>query len=142
MSSKKKSNKNWDKIPYDENLVENAIKLAERDIKTAKDMFEEENYDWSFSIVYNSMLQAGRALMFSQGFRPTGKHKHVSVVKFVEQEFSSEFADKIIFMFDKIRKKRHLVVYEQVDIISKEEAKTALDIAKTFVDKVKDMLEK
>jgi len=31
-----------------------------------------ENCDWAFSIAYNAMLQAVRALMFSKGYRPKG----------------------------------------------------------------------
>jgi uncharacterized protein (UPF0332 family) len=141
MNSGKQSDK-WEKIPYDESLVKNAMKLAERDVKTANDVYNNNDYDWAFSIAYNSMLQAGRALMFSEGYRPKGEYKHVSVIEFVKKKFGKEFADKILFMFNKIRKKRHIVVYEQVNIISKDEANTALNTAKEFVWKVKELLNK
>ena len=106
MNSKNKSNKFWEKIELDENLVNNTIQLAERDLKTAENVFNDGDYDWSFAISYNAMLQAGRALMFSEGFRPRGEYKHVSVVEFVKTKFGSKFANKLLFMFDKIRKKR------------------------------------
>ena len=138
MSLKDQSDK-WEKIPKDENLVKNAMQLAERDIKTANDVYNNHDYDWAFSIAYNAMLQAGRALMFSEGYRPKGEAKHVSVIEFVKEKFGKEFADKILFMFNKIRKKRHVAVYEQVNIISEDEAKNALDIAKEFVGKVKEL---
>ena len=86
------------------------------------------------------MLQAGRALMFSQGYRPRGEAKHVSVIEFVKRKFGDEFAEKILFVFNKIRKKRHIAVYEQVNIISEDEAGNALGTAKEFVDKVKELL--
>jgi len=53
------------------------------------------------------MLQAGRALMFSEGFRPKGQYKHVSVVEFVKIKFGDKFADKLLFMFNKIRQSWH-----------------------------------
>jgi uncharacterized protein (UPF0332 family) len=123
MNSREQSNEKWEKIPFDENLVKNAVQLSERDIKTSRDIFNNNDYDWSFSIAYNAMLQAGRALMFSEGFRPKGEYKHVSVIEFIKKKFGDEFAEKILFMFNKIRKKRHIAVYEQVNIISEDEAK-------------------
>lgn len=140
MNSEKKSDKFWEKIESSRSLVENALQLSQRDLKTAKDLFKDKNYDWAFSISYNAMLQAGRALMFSKGFRPRGEYKHVSVVEFVKKEFGKEFSDKILFMFNKIRKKRHTVVYEQTKIISKEEADNSLKIAEEFVNKVKEII--
>ena len=140
MNSKNKSNKFWEKIELDENLVKNTIQLAERDLKTAENVFNDGDYDWAFAISYNAMLQAGRALMFSEGFRPRGEYKHVSVVEFVKTKFGNKFANKLLFMFDKIRKKRHTAIYEQVNIISKEEAENAFATAKEFVEKVNEIL--
>lgn len=139
MNSSNQSDK-WEKIPKDQDLVKNSLQLAERDIKTANDVYNNKDYDWAFSIGYNAMLQAGRALMFSEGYRPVGETKHVAVIEFVKKKFGSEFAEKALFMFNKIRKKRHIAVYEQVNLISEDEAKTALNTAKEFVDKVKELI--
>jgi len=141
MNSKSKSDNLWEKIQVDENLVGNTLKLANRDLKTAENVFNDNDYDWAFAISYNAMLQAGRALMFSEGFRPKGAYKHVSVVEFVKTKFGKKFADNILFMFDKIRKKRHTAVYEQVNIISREEAENAIKTAKEFVAKINELLE-
>ena len=121
-------------------IVINAVQLAKRDIKTANYVYANYDYDWAFSIAYNAMLQAGRALMFLEGYRPKGDAKHASVIEFVKTKFGDEFADKILFMFNKIRKKRHIAIYEQVNIISKDEAKNAIDTAKEFVDKVNELV--
>jgi uncharacterized protein (UPF0332 family) len=137
--SGKQSDK-WEKIPRDKSLVENALRLAGRDVRTANDVFSNKDYDWAFSIAYNAMLQAGRALMFSEGYRPKGDAKHVSVVTFIEEKFGDEFAGESLFVLNKIRKKRHIAVYEQVDIISEEEAENALNTAKEFVGRVKELV--
>jgi uncharacterized protein (UPF0332 family) len=138
MNSEKPSDK-WERIPVDAAMTENSLKLARRDLKTAKDVFSRGDYDWAFSIAYNAMLQAGRAVMFHSGYRPKGEYKHVSVVLFIEQKHHSRFKD-MIFMFNKIRKKRHTAVYEQVNLISREEAENALKVAEKFFEKIVEML--
>ena len=130
----------WEKTEIDKELVKNALSLAKRDMKTAKTVFEDKGYDWCLSIAYNAMLQAGRALMFSKGYRPKGKYKHVAVVEFVKSKFGREFANQMLFVFNKTRKKRHMAVYEQVDIVSEGEAKNALSWAEKFVKRAEEIL--
>jgi len=48
--------------------VNNRMELAKRDIKAAKAMLANDR-DWAFSMAYNAILQATRALMFYKGFR-------------------------------------------------------------------------
>jgi len=56
------------RLPADKKKVEDAFNLAKRDIKVAKSVLRED-VDWAYSIAYNAMLQAIRALMFSKGYR-------------------------------------------------------------------------
>jgi len=140
MNSERSSDEMWEKVGINKELVKNALSLAKRDLKTAKNVFEDKDYDWCLSIAYNAMLQAGRALMFSKGYRPKGKYKHVAVVEFVKSRFGREFSDLMLFIFNKTRKKRHMAVYEQVNIVSEEEAKNAIDWAERFVRKVEEIL--
>jgi len=44
-------------------------------------------------------------------------------------------------IFDRIRKKRHRVIYEEPDIVSKDEAKNVIKWAGEFLEKVKKILE-
>jgi len=48
-----------------------SLEHARSDIETAKTLIEHRKFDWSLSISYNAMLVAGRALMFSKGYRPS-----------------------------------------------------------------------
>jgi uncharacterized protein (UPF0332 family) len=87
------------------------VSLAERDLKTAKDNFNSNNFDWALSIAYNAVLQAVRALMFSLGYRPKGKNQHKTVFEFLLlAEIDNEMAD----YFDSIRKTRHIAVYDEM----------------------------
>ncbi len=52
--------------------------------RTKRPHKRKKSQDKAYTIAYNAVLQAGRALKFSQGYRPDGANQHVSVVKFVE----------------------------------------------------------
>ena len=140
MNSERLSDDMWEKITINKELVKNALSLAKRDLKTARNVFNDKDYDWALSIAYNAMLQAGRALMFSRGYRPKGQYKHVAVIKFIESKFDKEFTSQVLFIFNKMRKKRHIAVYEQVNITSKEEAENAINWSEKLVNKVEKIL--
>jgi uncharacterized protein (UPF0332 family) len=63
--------------------VERLLQVATRDLVTAERILPDD-LDWSFNIVYNAVLQAGRALMLHKGFRPRGPEQHRTVVRFCE----------------------------------------------------------
>jgi hypothetical protein len=50
------------KLPPDPQRVRDALDLAVRDLKVARSMLATDN-DWAYTIAYNAVLQAGRALM-------------------------------------------------------------------------------
>jgi uncharacterized protein (UPF0332 family) len=134
-SSEKRLDRLWEPIKSDRKQVERSLKLAKRDLKSAENLLESGDADWAFAIAYNAMLQAGRALMFSQGFRPRGEFKHVSVVKYV-RGISPSFAQRLLDSFDRSRKRRHRVVYDDVDTVSEEEVKRAISVAGEFLEEV------
>lgn len=138
MSFERKSTDLWDKIELDSSLVENGISLALRDLHTAELLFAQEDYDWCLAVSYNAMLQAGRALMFSKGFRPKGEFKHVSVVEFLKSQ--SVLSEVLIFALNKARRKRHDAVYEQINLVSRGEVESTLQNAKQIVVKIKESL--
>jgi len=124
----------------DRALAVTSLRRARRDVDTAKALLETERYDWSLAIAYNAMLQAGRALMFERGYRPSSTEAHVAVVKFLRVSFGEEVSEKMIMLLNGMRKKRHRVVYEEMDIVSKSEAEQALRWTKEFVNRVDAIL--
>ena len=87
------------------------LALAKRDIKAAEAMLAIDR-DWAFSMAYNAVLQATRALMFANGFRPAaGEGQHKTAVEFAEIALGEKFHDDI-YIFDKMRSKRHRVIYD------------------------------
>jgi uncharacterized protein (UPF0332 family) len=124
-------------IPVDKKKIQDARDLALRDIATARSLLA-NNQDWAYSIAYNAVLQAGRALMFSQSYRPDGANQHVSVVKFVELFLDKN--DSIIF--DRMRRKRNSSVYDTAGSIMESEAKFAVKQAEVLVEKIFAVIDK
>lgn len=60
--------------------------------------------------------------MFFHGYRPDGSNQHVSVIRFAELFLEKD----VIIVFDRMRRKRHLSVYDTAGTISRSEAHTAI----------------
>jgi uncharacterized protein (UPF0332 family) len=129
-----------EKIVVSEKAAKDSLKLAQRDLESARRNFEAEDYDWCLAIAYNAMLPSGKALMLSKGYRAAGQYKHVAVVEFVHEAFGKEVTDRMVDIFNRIKKKRHRVVYEEVGAVSKDEAKKALEWADEFVRKTSEIV--
>jgi uncharacterized protein (UPF0332 family) len=123
------------RIRVKSDLAVKALRLAERDLKVTKKLLKSGDYDWSLAIAYNAMLQAGRALMFNMGYRPSSSQGHAAVVKFLHAAVGRKISDRVINFLDRARRKRHRIVYEEAEITSKSEAEEWLKWAEEFVSK-------
>jgi uncharacterized protein (UPF0332 family) len=121
--------------------VKARLALAKRDIRAAKTMMPSDR-DWAFSMAYNAVLQATRALMFSQGFRTTGgEGQHKTAVMFAENSLGEALQDDI-YVFDKMRSKRHRVIYDVSGLVSQAEARQAYEFAVKFVREVEGLVKR
>jgi len=77
--------------------------------------------------------------MFSHGFRPTGKTQHVSAVRFAEAALGSGHKNLVI-AFDRMRRKRHVAVYDSAGGVSRTEAENAVGRAEEFLKEIRGML--
>jgi uncharacterized protein (UPF0332 family) len=87
------------------------------------------------------MLGAARALMLSGGYRPSSSEGHAAVVRFMEAVSSDGEMLRFTGILDRLRRKRHRVVYEEYDITSGDEAAKALEWARGFVDKIIEIID-
>jgi len=139
-------------MPYDKLLQQGRIRhhaanpkeiralldLANRDLSVAGSTLEVDP-DWAYTIAYNAVLQASRALMFSQGFRPRGSEGHATVVRFVREALGREHVSKVN-LFDQMRRKRHRMLYEMAGLVGSQEAKNSLAFAKEFIDLIRRLI--
>jgi len=117
-------------IPVDRKQIENHIALAKRDLSVAETLLK-KNSDWSFIASYNSMLQAARALMFSYGYTTSEEERHKTTVEFAKAVLGQSEAGTTS-LFDRMRRKRHDVTYDEAGMISSFEAKQALETARRY----------
>jgi len=114
--------------------VDRLLQVAARDLSTAGKILPDDA-DWAFNIVYNAVLQAARALVLHEGFRPRGAGQHRTIVLFCQEALGPEYRRQVA-LFDQMRRKRHRLVYEMVGLVSHQEAEQALRFAGAFVDEL------
>lgn len=116
-------------VPSDE--IEAILEAAKSDLKTAQDLLNANIY-WAFNIAYNSILEAGLALMYKMGFRPIGEAKHVSVILFLRNVLGKNYETKLD-RFNQMRRKRNKAVYGILRDTTAYEAKASVKFASEFV---------
>jgi hypothetical protein len=70
----------------------------------------EDDSENSYQLSYEAMLLAGRALVFSFGFRPRAAGSHRIIVDFSKEILGKE-TKTLVYKFNKMRKKRHYLIY-------------------------------
>ena len=107
------------------------LEKAESDLRTAEKIFS-ESIPWAYTITYNAVLQASRAFVFSQGYRPASSEAHKNTFLFLEAMLGEDLKTLVTF-FDRVRVKRHQAVYDARSDITETEAESLLSKAKNFV---------
>ena len=124
--------------PLARRQVSRQLAAAKRDLGTAHRLGPDD--EWSFNIAYNAMLLAGRAVMFSEGYRPTaGEGGHAAVVQFLRIRLGPEFAEALDVM-DRMRRQRHRIAYEGEGIVPQSQIAEAIATAERFVSEIEKVL--
>ena len=119
--------------------VEQALKRADRDLRIARRIMAED-WDWGFAVTYNAVLQASRAFMFAEGFRPASAEGHKNVFAYMRAALGKEHADLIDY-FDRMRTKRNQALYDVAGLITETEARSLFAKATGFVAFVRKRLD-
>ena len=126
--------------PYTANQTEikQLLNVARRDL-TASARNLSEDPDWAYTMAYNAVLQASRALMLAEGYRPRGGEQHATVVEFIRENLGAAYVYQVQ-LFDQMRRKRHRVIYEVAGLVSNHEAEQAVEFAKGFVAELTEII--
>lgn len=111
--------------------VRQALERAERDLQVAARLIVDD-LDWAFAISYNAVLQASRAYMFAQGYRPASAEGHKNTFAFMRIALGEEH-EELITYFDRMRVKRNQATYNVAGLITETEAQNLLEKARDFV---------
>jgi uncharacterized protein (UPF0332 family) len=82
----------------------------------------------SYLSAYMAMLKAGRALLLFKGYRPDDGAQHKTVVELTGAILGEEFRN-LTSQFETMRRKRNDMTYEAGVLLSKTEAREALNDA-------------
>ena len=117
--------------------VSDSIKIAEKFLNSAIKNLEIKEYETCVMVAYNSIFHSCRALLFEKGYTERSHFCLVSMLNFLYKD------DKRLIEFltsiDKIRLSRHEVQYRG-EMASKEEADFVLELARDFLDCLKEKL--
>ncbi len=118
--------------------IRQALERAERDLRTAR-MIMAVDWDWGFAVTYNAVLQASRAYMFAEGYRPASAEGHKNTFAFMRLAMGKD-SEELITNFDRMRNKRNQAIYDVAGLITETEARNLFAKATDFVKLIRNRL--
>ena len=86
---------------------------------------------------YEAMLKASLAFMFSHGFRARSQPgHHIAIIEFVRSRIGKKYSG-LLAMFDRLRRKRNLALYDDTGFVSHHDAEEALKAAANYLDVIR-----
>lgn len=119
--------------------IKDLFALVERDIRDAS--IKELSADRRFATAYNAALQASKAIMYCEGYRPRGLAHHMTVFKFLEIALGRDYKD-VAQYFDFNRVKRHIIDYDKAGQVSEKEARELLEETKKFLKDLRKLIKR
>ena len=112
--------------------IERFLQSAERKLASAYKIlaFDEEA---CLQQAYEAMLKASLGFMFSHGFRARSQPgHHIAIIEFVRARIHKKHAG-LITVFDRVRRKRNLALYDDTGFVSHHDAEQALETARNYL---------
>jgi len=96
--------------------------------------FDEEA---SLQQAYEAMLKASLGFMFSHGFRARSQPgHHIAIIEFVRSRLDKKHSG-LLTVFDRLRRKRNLALYDDTGFVSRHDAEQALEAAGNYLNVVR-----
>jgi uncharacterized protein (UPF0332 family) len=108
------------------------LQSAEKKLASANKIlaFDEEA---SLQQAYEAMLKASLGFMFSHAFRARSQPgHHIAIIEFVRARIDKKHAG-LITVFDRLRRKRNLALYDDTGFVSHQDAEQALETARDYI---------
>ena len=79
------------------------------------------------------MLKASLGFMFSHGFRARSQPgHHIAIIEFVQARLDKKHT-RLLTVFDRLRRKRNMALYDDTGFVSHHEAEQALEAARDYI---------
>ncbi len=112
--------------------IERFLQSAEKKVASAHKIlaFDEEA---CLQQAYEAMLKASLGFMFSRGFRARSQPgHHIAIIEFVRGHIDKKHAG-LITVFDRLRRKRNLALYDDTGFVSRQDAENSLEAARDYL---------
>ena len=116
--------------------IERFLQNAEKKLASAHKIlaFDEEA---SLQQAYEAMLKASLGFMFSHGFRARSQPgHHIAIIEFVRTRIDKKHAG-LLTVFDRLRRKRNMALYDDTGFVSHHDAAQALEAARDYLGVVR-----
>ena len=117
----------------DKQEIANLFRIVDRDLQDAAEKCISR--DWRFGIAYNAALKLCTILLAAEGYRPERTLQHYRTILALPEILGKEMQEDVQYL-DTCRKKRNIVEYDQIGIISDTEAEELLTYARTLRERV------
>jgi uncharacterized protein (UPF0332 family) len=94
--------------------------------------------DWRLSIAHNAAVQAAKAALAAVGYRARKEGQHYLVLQSLA--FTCKIDPATIKQFDKFREKRNISDYERAGLVTEQEAREMIALAKRLRQDVEQWL--
>jgi uncharacterized protein (UPF0332 family) len=82
---------------------------------------------------YEAMLKASLGFMFSHGYRARSQPgHHIAIIEFVRARIDRKYAG-LLTLFDRLRRKRNMALYDDSGFVSYHDAEEALRAARDYL---------
>jgi uncharacterized protein (UPF0332 family) len=127
------------KSPSSEHEIEGSLAIAEGFLEKAEGNTKIEYYDVAFSLAYQAMFHAARAILFKNGFK---ERSHWAVIKALKQICpEDQKLAELLETMDSYRMTRHAVQYSGLGC-SKDDAIEAINDANKLIELAGKILKK
>jgi hypothetical protein len=113
--------------------IDRFLASADRKLASAKKIlqFDEEA---CLQQAYEAMLKASLGFMFSHGFRARSQPgHHIAIIDFVRTHLNKRHVS-LLTVFDQLRRKRNLALYDDTGFVSHHDAEQALEAAHRYLE--------
>jgi uncharacterized protein (UPF0332 family) len=112
--------------------IDRFLASADRKLTSAQKIlqFDEEA---CLQQAYEAMLKASLAFMFSHGSRARSQPgHHIAIIEFVRARLDKKHA-LLLIVFDQLRRKRNLALYDDTGFVSHHDAEQAIEAARRYL---------
>lgn len=116
--------------------IERFLTSADRKLASARRIlaFDEEA---CLQQAYEAMLKASLGFIFSHGFRARSQlGHHIAIIDFVRSHIDKKHAG-LLTVFDRLRRKRNLALYDETGFVSHRDAEQALKSAGDYLNLIR-----